>query len=68
MRKRKGSGVFSHDPFGRPRGRSVDSTPNCFAMRRTQLSSTRKVALFPFLPLGLNKRDDTKMGEQRHHQ
>jgi len=38
-----GSGVFSHshDPFGRPRGRSVDSIPNRLAIRRTQPSSPK---------------------------
>ena len=35
----KGSGVFSHEPLGRPRGRKVDSIPKRFAMRPTQLSS-----------------------------
>ena len=35
----KGSGVFSHEPVGRPRGRNVDSIPNRFAIRRTQPSS-----------------------------
>ena len=38
--KTKGSGVF-YDPLGRPRGRSVDSIPNRFAIRRTQLSSPK---------------------------
>ena len=30
---------YFYDPFGRPRGRSVDSIPNRFAMRLTQSSS-----------------------------
>ena len=37
----KGSGVFFHDPLGRPRGRSVDSIPNRLAIRRTQPSSPK---------------------------
>jgi len=39
--KEKGSGVFSHDPLGRPRGRSVDSIPNRLAIRCTQSSSPK---------------------------
>ena len=37
----KGSGVFSHDPLGRPRGRKVDPIPKRFATRRTQPSSPK---------------------------
>ena len=35
------SGVCVHDPFGRPRGRMVDSIPNRFAIRLTQVSSPK---------------------------
>jgi len=38
---KKGSGVFSHDPLGRPRGRSVHSTSNRLAVRRTPSSSPK---------------------------
>jgi len=31
---KKGSGVFVHEPLGRPRTRIVDSIPNRVAMRR----------------------------------
>jgi len=38
---KKGSGVFSHDPLGRPRGRSVHSTSIRLAVRRTPSSSPK---------------------------
>ena len=40
-RVEKGSGVFSHDPLGRPRGRNVASIPKRFAMRCTHPSSPK---------------------------
>lgn len=35
----KGSGVFSHIPFGHPRRRNVDFSPRRFAVRNTHTSS-----------------------------
>jgi hypothetical protein len=52
----KGSGVFSHDPLGRPRGCTVHSSPNRFAIRRTQPSLTlndeKGSGVFSHDPLG----------------